>query len=94
MITKSTDVSVLLDKAKDALNDVFGDEIFTVGDLFRRVEWRRIPVSKRLQLGARFFDEVNKGIITGIEPINKTPRMQQRYFKLTPGVNDDVKGFW
>ena len=94
MITANTDVSTLLAEAKKGLNDVLNGEIFTVGDLFKKVEWRRIPITKRLLLGARFFDEVNKGVIAGIEPITKTPRMQQRYWKKIPGFADDVKGFW
>ena len=94
MINVDTDVSALLTEAKISLNNVLNGEFFTVGDLFRRVEWQRIPLTKRLQLGARFFGEVNKGAITGIKPITRTPRTQQRYWKQIPGFADDVKGFW
>lgn len=39
MINVDTDVSALLTEAKISLNNVLNGEFFTVGDLFRRVEW-------------------------------------------------------
>lgn len=118
MITEFTTVDELLEIAKEALKEVFSenmDEIideamesdpdfvggeeskqkkkkaikakmeaeeFTVRDLFRGIEWRRIPIGKRIQLGSRFFNEVEDKKIKGITPTKKTSQNQQQYMKI------------
>ena len=119
MITEFTTVDELLKIAKEALKEVFSenmDEIideamesdpdfvdgeeerkqrkknavkakmeteeFTVRDLFRGIEWRRIPIGKRIQLGSRFYNEVKSEKIKGITPTKKTSQNQQQYMKI------------
>ncbi len=83
MVDMNTAVETLLDLAKAAVKkDVMSGEIFALRDLFRGVEWERIPVEKRAQLGARFYDEFRRRVITGIEENGKTQKYQQLYRKI------------
>ena len=80
MVDMNTTVDTLLDLAKAAVkNGVMDGEVFILRDLFHGIEWKRIPVEKRAQLGFRFYDELNKGIITGVEE-NDTGRDSGDYF--------------
>ncbi len=59
------------------------EEVFTVRDLFRGIEWRRIPIGKRIQLGSRFYNEVEiSKKIKGIKATTKTSQNQQQYMKI------------
>jgi len=72
------------------------EEVFTVKDLFTGIEWKRIPIGKRIQLGSRFFNEVNNNTITGILPTDKTTQNQQQYRKFDASQyasETDVPGF-
>ena len=69
-------------KKKKAIKAKMEAEEFTVRDLFRGIEWRRIPIGKRIQLGFRFFNEVEDKKIKGITPTKKTSQNQQQYMKI------------
>ncbi len=66
---------------KGAIKSVMRRETFTVRDLFRGIEWNRIPLGKRIQLGSRFYNEYKNGD-KGIKPYNKTTLKQQIYIKV------------
>ena len=98
MVDMNISVDALLDLAKAKVkHDVLGGEIFTLRDLFCGVEWSRLPIKTRNQLGSLFFAEYNRGIITDIEANGKTELGQQLYRKLiiskpfsgTVGKNDE-----
>ena len=60
MITKDTTLKELFDAAcLSADTIVQSGEKFRVKDLFRGVEWSRIPKGLRTKLGAMFFAYVN-----------------------------------
>lgn len=71
-------VNELLDRAKDELKYLEGNEIFLVRDLFKGYEWNRISRSDRLLLGTLFLNAVKTGDI-GVAAIEKTSSGQQRY---------------
>lgn len=73
-------VNDLLDEAVRALNDVDSGETFTVSELFRGFEWKRLPMGTRIKLGSRFF-EITKDLNSPILPTEKTSQNQQRYIK-------------
>lgn len=73
-------VNDLLDEAMRTLEDVESGETFTVSDLFRGFEWKRLPMGTRIKLGSQFF-EVTKDINSPIIPQEKTPQNQQKYTK-------------
>jgi hypothetical protein len=87
------------EKKKKKKNDAkrkMAEEVFTVKDLFTGIEWKRIPLGKRIQLGSRFFSEVNNNKITGIWPTDKTTQNQQQYKKFDTSQYEpetDVPGF-
>lgn len=68
----------LLYMAIQETNNLYNNEIFTVKDLFKGYEWKRISQSDRLLLGALFLKYVQTSG-THFEPIEKTPSGQQKY---------------
>ena len=82
MVTKDTTLKELFDTAcLSADTIVQSGENFRVKDLFRGVEWSRIPKGLRTKLGSMFFSYAVGETINTFEPIGKTPQNQQIYRK-------------
>lgn len=82
MVTKDTALNELFDAAcLSADTIVQSGENFRVKDLFRGVEWNRIPKGFRTKLGSMFFAYVNGGAKNKFIPVGKTPQNQQIYSK-------------
>ncbi len=79
-IDATWNVSDLLDEAMRILEDVEPGETFTVSDLFRGFEWKRLPMGTRIKLGSQFFEKT-KDLDSPIIPEEKTPQNQQKYTK-------------
>lgn len=79
-IDSTWSVDALLDEALKVLMDVESGETFTVSDLFRGFEWKRLPMGTRIKLGTRFFD-ITKDLNSPIIPAEKTAQNQQIYIK-------------
>lgn len=82
MVTSNTSLSELFDAAclyADTI--VQSGESFRVKDLFRGVEWNRVPKGLRTKLGSMFFAYVDSEAKGAIEPSGKTPQNQQIYLK-------------
>lgn len=82
MVTSNTSLSELFDAAclyADTI--VQSGERFRVKDLFRGIEWNRVPKGLRTKLGSMFFAYVNSEAKGVIEPSGKTPQNQQIYLK-------------
>ncbi|MBE5760845.1 MAG: single-stranded DNA-binding protein [Clostridiales bacterium] len=83
MITKDTELTELFDTACKLANDiVLSGETFRVKDLFRGVEWDRIPKGLRSKLGAMFLAYVNSDAKGVFNAAGKTPLNQQIYQKV------------
>ena len=83
MIDANTTVQALLDLATAKLNEIPSGETFIVRDLFCGVDWKRIPMGTRIQLGSMFFNRVcDPAGGLSAAPLDKTPQHQQRYKKL------------
>ena len=83
MVTKDTSLNELFDIAclyADTI--VQSGENFRVKDLFRGVEWSRIPKGFRTKLGSMFFAYVNGEAKNKFFPVGKTPQNHQIYSKL------------
>lgn len=82
MITKDTTLEELFAEARRTADDaVQSGEVFLVKDLFRGVEWKRIPRRLRAELGSMFFAHVNNRAQDVFEPLGKTAKKQQIYRK-------------
>ena len=82
MITKDTTLKELFDIARLSADSVVqSGENFRVKDLFRGVEWSRIPKGFRTKLGGMFFAYVSGEAKDIFEPSGKTPQNQQIYLK-------------
>ncbi len=82
MVTKDTTLKELFDAAcLSADTIVQSGENFRVKDLFRGVEWSRIPKGLRTKLGSMFFSYAVGEASNTFEPIGKTPQNQQIYRK-------------
>ena len=82
MITKDTTLKELFDAACISADTIVqSGEKFRVKDLFRGVEWSRIPKGLRTKLGAMFFAYVNGEAQNAFEPVGKTLQNQQIYTK-------------
>ncbi|MBP3555393.1 MAG: DUF1413 domain-containing protein [Clostridia bacterium] len=82
MVTKDTTLNELFEAAcLSADTIVQSSENFRVKDLFRGVEWSRIPKGLRTKLGSKFFAYVNGEAKNFFEPVGKTPQNQQIYKK-------------
>ena len=82
MVTKDTTLNELFDAAfLSADTIVQSGENFRVKDLFRGVEWNRIPKGFRTKLGSMFFAYVNGEAKNKFIPVGKTPQNQQIYSK-------------
>ena len=82
MVTKDTTLNELFETAcLSADTIVQSGENFRVKDLFRGVEWSRIPKGFRTKLGAMFFAYVNGEAKKEYAPVGKTPQNQQIYIK-------------
>ena len=82
MVTKDTTLNELFEAACLSADTVAqSGENFRVKDLFRGVEWNRIPKGLRTKLGAMFFAYVNGDAKNKYEPVGKTPQNQQIYSK-------------
>lgn len=82
MVTKDTTLNELFDAACLSADTIVQcGENFRVKDLFRGVEWSRIPKGLRTKLGAMFFAFVNGEAKNKYEPVGKTPQNQQIYSK-------------
>ena len=68
-------------KVKHFYTIVQSGESFRVKDLFRGVEWSRIPKGFRTKLGSMFFAYVNGEAKNNFFPVGKTPQNQQIYSK-------------
>ena len=80
MVTKDTTLNELFEAAcLSAATIVQSGENFRVKDLFRGVEWNRIPKGLRTKLGAMFFAYVNGEAKDDFVPVGKTPQNQQIY---------------
>jgi len=73
-------VNDLLDEAMRTLDDVESGEEFTVSDLFRGFEWKRLPMGTRIKLGSQFFEQT-KNLDSRVIPAEKTAQNQQKYTK-------------
>lgn len=67
MITASTSKEELLAMAVAVVKELHSGEHYTVPDLFRKVEWRRINISMRKSLGRSFYD------LRDTAEVNSTP---------------------
>lgn len=56
MITAFTTKEELLEIASSTVRGLQRNEEFSVSDLFRKIEWKRIPIRTRRALGALFYD--------------------------------------
>ena len=82
MVTKDTTLNELFEAAcLSADTIVQSGENFRVKDLFRGIEWSRIPKGLRTKLGSLFFAYVNGEAKNAFEPVGKTPQNQQIYAK-------------
>ena len=82
MVTKDTTLNELFEAAcLSADTIVQSGENFRVKDLFRGVEWSRIPKGLRTKLGSMFFSYVTGSAKDSFEPSGKTPQNQQIYLK-------------
>ena len=82
MVTKDTILNELFDAAcLSADTIVQSGENFRVKDLFRGVEWNRIPKGFRTKLGSMFFAYVKREEKNKFIPVGKTPQNQQIYSK-------------
>ena len=80
MINNTTSLQELFDLAKEKAETItITNEVFIVKDLFRGIEWNRIPKGLRTKLGSLFFSYVNNEGSQIIEPLGKTPQNQQIY---------------
>ena len=82
MITKDTTLKDLFEyacRSADAI--VKSGENFLVKDLFRGVEWNRIPKGNRTKLGAMFLSYVSGEGENAYIALGKTPQNQQIYKK-------------
>lgn len=81
MVTDKTTLQELFDEAKEKTDKiVLENEIYILKDLFRGIEWNRIPKGNRTKLGGqylRYIEEHRKDI----ENAGKTPQNQQKYKK-------------
>lgn len=83
MVTKDTTLNELFNMACSSADTVVQvGEKFRVKDLFRGVEWSRIPKGLRTKLGAMFFAHVSSEANDSFEPVGKTPQNQQIYKKV------------
>lgn len=80
-ITANTDVNTLLLAAQAALQDVQPGEIFTVRELFRGFEWKRIPTGIRIQLGSVFYVYAQGAGSSLMTEHGKTKQNQQQYIR-------------
>ena len=82
MVTKDTTLNELFEVACSSADTIVqSGENFRVKDLFRGVEWSRIPKGYRTKLGGMFFAYVNGEAKKNFEPVGKTPQNQQIYKK-------------
>lgn len=82
MITKDTTLNELFESACFSADTVVqSGENFRVKDLFRGVEWNRIPKGLRTKLGSMFYAYVNGEAKNVFDPVGKTPQNQQIYTK-------------
>lgn len=82
MVPKDTTLNELFDAACSSADTIVqSGENFRVKDLFRGVEWSRIPKGYRTKLGGMFFAYVNGEAKNTFEPVGKTPQNQQIYKK-------------
>lgn len=72
------DVNELLELAIKETENLNGDEVFLVKELFKGYEWNRIPRKDRLLLGTLFLNYIN-GNTGSIQVIEKTTSGQQKY---------------
>lgn len=83
MVTKDTPLNELFDLAYQSANEVVrAGEKFRVKDLFRGVEWQRVPKGFRTKLGFMFYAYVTEQASDTFELAGKTPQNQQMYLKL------------
>ena len=82
MVTKDTTLNELFEAACISADTIVqSGENFMVKDLFRGVEWNRIPKGFRTKLGGMFFAYVSGEAKKSFEPVGKTPQNQQIYKK-------------
>ena len=80
-IHSSTSFDDLFAEAQKAISDVEPGESFTVRDLFRGIEWNRLPMGTRRVLGSAILDYVRGPWKDQVAEAGKTPQNQQIYIK-------------
>lgn len=79
-IDANTSLDTLLEVAKTVVNELDpSDGEFLVKDLFKGVDWNRIPKGNRTKLGMYFLNYVSNAGADTIEKLGKTPQNQQKY---------------
>ena len=82
IITSNTSVENLFYESVNTLSYLHPGEKFTVKQLFRGFDWKRITTGNRIKLGSMFFNYANNNGSSIIKPLGKTPQNQQQYEKL------------
>ena len=80
-IDAATPLDVLLQAAKDTLELVETGEVFTVRELFRGFEWKRLPMGERIRLGSLFYVYAQTEGLDRVTIGEKTKQNQQQYIK-------------
>lgn len=79
-------VEELYNIAISAIAEVKSKDVFLVQDLFRDIDWRHIPIAKRLRLGSlilKYSESEGFNVIRIIGGDDgKTSEGQQRYIKI------------
>ena len=78
IITSNTSVEHLFYESVNTLSYLHPGEIFTVKQLFRGFDWKRITTGNRIKLGSMFFNYANNNGSSIIKPLGKTPQNQQQ----------------
>lgn len=83
MINSNVTLDDLVEIVISTLDDVQSGEEFIIKDLFRGIEWNRIPKGMRTKLGSMILGLTNgKKLSAVIQPVKKTPQNQQIYIKI------------
>ncbi|MDE5946840.1 MAG: single-stranded DNA-binding protein [Oscillospiraceae bacterium] len=83
MINNNTTLDDLIKIVICTLDDVQSGEEFIIKDLFRGIEWNRIPKGMRTKLGSMIlYLSKGKKLSGVIKPVKKTPQNQQIYIKI------------
>lgn len=73
------DFEVWLEKANNKIETLSNNSIFVLKDLFVGVEWNRLKVGDRMELGRRFKNAVNRRYIENVIYIGKAANNSAQY---------------